>query len=47
MIFISQDGMKAIDANEIKFFIIPKDRNERGSFNLLAKKPLTKKKKKL
>ena len=31
--------MKAIAANEIKFFVIPKDRNERGNFYLLAKTP--------
>lgn len=39
MFFISQDRMKAIEASAIKFFVIPKDRNERGNFNLLAKTP--------
>ena len=39
MFLISQDGLKAIDASAIKFFVIPKDRNERGNFNLLAKTP--------
>lgn len=39
MFFISQDRMKAIEASAIKFFVIPKDRNGRGNFNLLAKSP--------
>lgn len=36
---ISQDGLKAISAADVKFFVISKDRNERGKFNLLAKTP--------
>lgn len=36
---ISQDGLKAISAADVKFFVIPKDRNERGKFNLLTKTP--------
>ena len=36
---ISQDGLKAIGYDKIQFFVIPKDRNERGNFNLLAKTP--------
>ena len=39
MFFISQDRMKAIESSAIKFFVIPKDRNERGNFILLAKSP--------
>lgn len=36
---ISQDGLKAIAADKIDFFVIPEDRNQRKNFTLLAKTP--------
>lgn len=39
MILLSQDGLKAISASRVDFLVIPKDRNERGNFNLLVKTP--------
>ena len=40
MIFLSQDGLKAIDENIIQFFVIAPKADSGGTFKLLAKSPV-------